>query len=185
MAVYFITLDMLFVTLDMSLLTFDRLFVTLDVLFVTLDMLFVTLNWLFVTLDMSLLTIDMSLLTHYNFPSLGTDLLRCESLNSLDNDTLCRILQKNYDVLVSMAPLGQDVQPVVTISPPHLGPPIPEVNSIWFKLWLYKSIRSGPCTVLLSKGIRLRKLPEILKVLQLRIDLDEHIHTYIAESINQ
>lgn len=63
-----------------------------------------------------------------------------------------------------MAPLGQDVQPVVTISPPHLGPPIPEVNSIWYKLWLYKSVRSGPSTALLSKGIRLRKLPEILKV---------------------
>ena len=115
---------------------------------------------------MFFVTHNMLLVTCCLHPSLcDTDLLRCESLNSLDNDTLCRVLQKNYDVLVSMAPLGQDVQPVVTIDPPHLGPPIPEVNSIWYKLWLYKNVRSGPATALLSKGIRLRKLPEILKVL--------------------
>ena len=92
------------------------------------------------------------------------DLLRCESLKSLDPSTLSRILKKNYDVLVSMAPLGQDVTPVMTINPPHLGPPIPEVNTIWFKLWLYKSVGSGPSTLLLSKGTRLKKIPEVLKV---------------------
>jgi hypothetical protein len=92
----------------------------------------------------------------------GVDLLRCESLKSLDPNTLARILKKNYEVLVSMALLGQDVTPVMTINPPHLGPPIPEINTIWFKLWLYKNVKSGPATLLLSKGTRLRKIPEVL-----------------------
>ena len=91
-------------------------------------------------------------------------LLRCESLKSLDPNTLLRMLKKNYDVLVSMAPLGQDVTPVMTINPPHLGPPILEVNTIWFKLWLYKSVGSGPSTLLLSKGTRLKKILEVLKM---------------------
>ena len=99
-----------------------------------------------------------------SFSCFLADLLRCESLKSLDPSTLSRILKKNYDVLVSMAPLGQDVTPVMTINPPHLGPPIPEVNTIWFKLWLYKSVGSGPSTLLLSKGTRLKKIPEVLKV---------------------
>ena len=67
-------------------------------------------------------------------------------------------------VLVSMAPLSQEIHSVTSCCPPHLGPPIPEVNSIWFKLWLYTRVRCGPPSVLLTKGTRVKKFPPILKV---------------------
>ncbi len=46
----------------------------------------------------------------------------------------------------------------------HIGPAIPEVSSIWFKLYLYSVTGQGPPSLLLSKGSRLRKLPEIFQV---------------------
>lgn len=46
----------------------------------------------------------------------------------------------------------------------HIGPAIPEVSSIWFKLYLYHITGQGPPSLLLSKGSRLRKLPEIFQV---------------------
>eukprot|EP00731_Ephydatia_muelleri_P031554 Em0023g61a len=93
----------------------------------------------------------------------GLDLLRCESIASLDPATIARVLQKNYSVLVSMAPLSQEVQSIGTCLPPHLGPPTAEMNSIWFKLWLYHKLSSGPPSLLLGKGYRLRRLPTFLK----------------------
>ena len=36
---------------------------------------------------------------------LGLDLVRVESLQSLDQNTVSRLLQKNYSLLVSMAPM--------------------------------------------------------------------------------
>ena len=67
-------------------------------------------------------------------------------------------------VLVSMAPLSQEVQSLSSCVPPHLGPAVAEMNSIWFKLWLYHKLGSGPPSLLLAKGNRLRKLPEFVKV---------------------
>ena len=46
----------------------------------------------------------------------------------------------------------------------HIGPAIPEVSSIWFKLYLYHVTSQGPPSLLLSKGSRLRKLPDIFQV---------------------
>lgn len=46
----------------------------------------------------------------------------------------------------------------------HIGPAIPEVSSIWFKLYLYSITGQGPPSLLLSKGSRLRKLPDIFQV---------------------
>ena len=69
-----------------------------------------------------------------------------------------------YSVLVSMAPLSQEVNSVSSCQPPHLGPAVPEMNSIWFKLWLYHRLRAGPPSLLLAKGARLRQLPPFLKV---------------------
>ena len=53
-----------------------------------------------------------------NLPSqstsgIGLDLLRCESLNALDAVTCSRVLEKNYMLLCSMAPLHRDVRSVV------------------------------------------------------------------------
>ena len=47
------------------------------------------------------------------------------------------------------------------IDPYHIGPAIPEVNSLWFKLFLYDVTGSGPPSLLLCKGTRLRTLPKI------------------------
>ena len=67
--------------------------------------------------------------------------------------------------LVSMAPLSQEVQSISSCVPPHLGPAVTEVTSIWFKLWLYSKLGTGPHSILLSRGTRLRKLPAVLKVM--------------------
>ena len=66
-------------------------------------------------------------------------------------------------LLVSMAPLVNEVRrPLIRdLFPPHLGPPIPEISSIWFKLFVYHMTGNGPPTLLLLKGTRIRKLPRI------------------------
>ncbi|XP_072169876.1 protein FAM91A1-like [Diadema setosum] len=94
---------------------------------------------------------------------MGIDLLRCESLLSLDPATCSRVLQKNYELLVSMAPLSNEIRPITSCMPQHIGPAIPEVNSVWFKLFLYHLVGSGPPSLLLVKGSRLRYLPPILQ----------------------
>lgn len=43
-------------------------------------------------------------------PERGIDLVRCESLNALDQATRIRVLQRNYAFLISMAPLTRDVK---------------------------------------------------------------------------
>ncbi|KAG5264528.1 hypothetical protein AALO_G00255230 [Alosa alosa] len=99
-------------------------------------------------------------------PNIGLplDLLRCESLLGLDPATCSRVLNKNYRLLVSMAPLSNEIRPISSCTPQHIGPAIPEVSSIWFKLYLYHVTGQGPPSLLLSKGSRLRKLPEIFQV---------------------
>ena len=92
---------------------------------------------------------------------LGVDLLRCESINALDTDTCARVLQKNYSLLVSMSPLARDVRSVASVEPPHVGPAIPEMTSLWFKLWLYETAGSGPPSILFVAGTQMRRLPVI------------------------
>ncbi|XP_071450194.1 protein FAM91A1 [Hetaerina americana] len=90
---------------------------------------------------------------------LPLDMVRIESLQSLDPETRSRLLNKNYRLLVSMAPLSKEIRPISSCVPPHLGPAIPEVNSPWFKLFLYHFTGSGPPSLLLAKGTRLKQLP--------------------------
>lgn len=66
-----------------------------------------------------------------------------------------------------MAPLSQEVQTISSCVPPHLGPAVSEVTSVWFKLWLYSKLGTGPHSILLSRGTRLRRLPLVLKVITL------------------
>ncbi|KAK7899100.1 hypothetical protein WMY93_019953 [Mugilogobius chulae] len=75
-----------------------------------------------------------------DIPNIGfpLDMLRCESLN--------------------------EIRPISSCTPQHIGPAIPEVSSIWFKLYLYHVTGQGPPSLLLSKGSRLRKLPDIFQV---------------------
>lgn len=96
-------------------------------------------------------------------PGLALDLIRCESLLSLQAETCSRLLNKNYSLLVSMAPLTNEIRPVTSCKPPHLGPANPEVNSVWFKLFTYSVTKFGPPTLLLVKGTRLRVLPKVFR----------------------
>ena len=53
------------------------------------------------------------------FPPLGfpLDMLRCESLLGLDQATCSRVLNKNYKLLVSMAPLSNEIRPISSCTP--------------------------------------------------------------------
>ncbi|KAK3600385.1 hypothetical protein CHS0354_016001 [Potamilus streckersoni] len=89
------------------------------------------------------------------------DLIRCESLLSLEPAARARVLNKNYSLMVSMAPLSYEIRPVSSCTPQHLGPAIPEVNSVWFKFYIYCLTGCGPPSLLLVKGNRLRRLPSV------------------------
>ncbi|OWA55200.1 Protein FAM91A1 [Hypsibius exemplaris] len=92
---------------------------------------------------------------------LGVDLLRCESLRGLDQASLNRVLKKNYSLLLSLAPMSNEARPVCPLVPPHIGCPIPEVHSIWFRLFVYTLIDSHPATVVYRKGEVLKTLPKV------------------------
>jgi hypothetical protein len=67
-------------------------------------------------------------------------------------------------LLISMAPLTTgEIRPVEACFPPHLGPAIPEVSSVWFKLFLYDSCGSGPPSLLLPKGYKITRLPKLFE----------------------
>ena len=70
----------------------------------------------------------------------------------------------HFSLLVSMAPLSHEIRPITSCCPPHFGPAVPEVNSVWFKLFVYDQLKSGPPSLLLVKGTRLRWLPKIFEV---------------------
>ena len=46
----------------------------------------------------------------------GLDLIRCESLYSLDRATCARILKRNYALIISLAPLSNEISPVCSVS---------------------------------------------------------------------
>ena len=56
-----------------------------------------------------------------------------------------------------------EIRPDVAASnfPPHLGPAIPELSSIWFKMYLYHVTQNGPPSLLLPKGSRPTRLPKV------------------------
>lgn len=58
-------------------------------------------------------------------PGLPLDLLRCESLLGLDPATCSRVLNKNYKLLVSMAPLSNEIRPISSCTP-QVAPASPE-----------------------------------------------------------
>ncbi|XP_076259821.1 protein FAM91A1 [Rhynchophorus ferrugineus] len=94
----------------------------------------------------------------------GLDLVRFESLNSLDEAACQRLLRRKYRVLISMAPISRDVRitSFATSAPPALlGPVHPEINSLWFRLFLYHMTGYGPPSLLLAKGTQLKRLPRM------------------------
>ena len=92
------------------------------------------------------------------------DLVRCESLQSLEQSTVSRLLNKNYSLIVCMAPLTHQLRVLGSASmcPPVLGPGLPELASSWYKLYLYSLMEDGPASLLLPKGWKMRCLPEQL-----------------------
>eukprot|EP00108_Taenia_solium_P011334 TsM_000733600 transcript=TsM_000733600 gene=TsM_000733600 len=89
------------------------------------------------------------------------DLVRCGSLASLEPITRCRILSKNYSLIVCMAPLSFEESRVLCPDwPLILGPPIPEICSLWFRLFVACITGSG-CTpsLLLCRGTHVTRLP--------------------------
>jgi len=95
--------------------------------------------------------------------SLGLDLVRVESLQSLDQSTVSRLLQKNYSLLVSMAPLTHDLRALTNQTPVNLGPSLPELASPWFKFFVYQRTGLGPPSLLLPKGWKMSSLPSLLQ----------------------
>lgn len=85
----------------------------------------------------------------------------CVSTDNNGDENLLSII--SFRLLVSMAPLSKEIRPISSRSPPHLGPAVPEVNTAWFKLYLYHVTASGPPTLLLPQGTRLRRLPRALR----------------------
>lgn len=59
---------------------------------------------------------------------------------------------KMFSLLMSMAPLNKETPLLSSPKLPHIGPPIPEVNSVWFKLYLYHKSCYGPPSLLLVRG---------------------------------
>jgi hypothetical protein len=89
------------------------------------------------------------------------DMLRCESLGTLDRDARARVLKKNYAVLFSMCPMSREPPIAPSDGIAHFGPACWEVTSPWWKLFLNSLLGSerSPPTKLFCKGERVLRLP--------------------------
>ncbi|CAF1562158.1 unnamed protein product [Rotaria magnacalcarata] len=96
--------------------------------------------------------------------SLGVDLIRYESLSSLDSNIRQRLIERNYQILISMAPISAETIYSPFNSTDYFGPCLQEMNSVWMKLFIYNLTKSGPPSLLLPKGYRLNTLPNCLKI---------------------
>ena len=63
-----------------------------------------------------------------------------------------------------MSPLSNEIRLLSESGPPHLGPAIPAVSSIWFKLFLYNHTGSGPITLLLKRGNKIQTYSVLMTV---------------------
>jgi hypothetical protein len=73
--------------------------------------------------------------------------VRTESLATLDGATRARVLQRQYALLVSMAPMEPLCEHVYTAGLPvmHFGPTFSLLTSPWLQLALYTALGSGAC----------------------------------------
>ncbi|TPP64359.1 hypothetical protein FGIG_06420 [Fasciola gigantica] len=106
----------------------------------------------------------------------GIDLVRGGSLLNLEPQTRVRILKKNYNLVVSVSPLTyEDRQAFSAFWPAHIGPPSPEANSPWFRLFVTFLANGGSSlldtvptdnsvlpVMLLSRGTRITQLPNCI-----------------------
>ena len=112
---------------------------------------------------------------------LGVDLLRYESLSSLDSNVRQRLIERNYHILISMAPVSAETVYSPFNASDCLGPCLQEMNSVWMKLFIYDLTRAGPPTLLLPRGYRLNALPDCLKLCdRFLVTTWNHEPTYIS-----
>ena len=90
---------------------------------------------------------------------LAVDLIRAESMGTLDQATRNRLLSKNYQMLCSMAPLALEAGLSLSREIAHLGPPSPAALSIWMKFFLWSRCRRGPVAMLFVRGQRVDFFP--------------------------
>src|SRR5687767_14056959 len=67
---------------------------------------------------------------------------------------MCNKIKNKFlsSLLITMAPTNSEGNCIAVTDPPHLGPPTPEFNSPWFKMYIYERIKSGPPSLLMPKG---------------------------------
>ncbi|KAI6203573.1 FAM91-C domain-containing protein [Aphelenchoides besseyi] len=95
------------------------------------------------------------------------DLIRGESLLNLDERARQRMIQKSYRLLLSMTPISSEACAFSQVIIPHIGSPVVEMASPWFRLYLYNLIKNGPTSLFISLGTCLRTLPKQLKAKRL------------------
>ena len=89
------------------------------------------------------------------------DLIRAESLNSLDPDTRIRILNKNYACILSMSPLASPLSLTGHLRG-YYGNPVSLMASAWFFLFSASEIGVGPKMFVFTRGTVLKRLPAVL-----------------------
>ncbi|KAI6229034.1 Protein FAM91A1 [Aphelenchoides fujianensis] len=88
------------------------------------------------------------------------DLIRGESLLNLDERARQRMIQKSYRLLLSMAPISSEACAFTQAIIPHIGCPIVEMASPWFRLFMYSLMGDGPTSIFFPIGTCLRRLPK-------------------------
>eukprot|EP01059_Diplonema_ambulator_P001915 TRINITY_DN11576_c0_g1_i2.p1 TRINITY_DN11576_c0_g1~~TRINITY_DN11576_c0_g1_i2.p1 ORF type:complete len:798 (+),score=313.19 TRINITY_DN11576_c0_g1_i2:72-2465(+) len=89
------------------------------------------------------------------------DLVKSESLNSLDPQTKMRVLDKNYACVFSMSPLSCPLSTKGCMRN-YFGDPITLVASPWFRLFTACEMGIGMEMLILRRGVHLRALPSCL-----------------------
>ncbi|XP_078490664.1 protein FAM91A1-like [Ciona intestinalis] len=92
---------------------------------------------------------------------IGLDLVRSESLTSLDQPTMNRLLNKNYHIAIAMSPLSEVGIISDSDSFHMIGPTSPVIASVWLKLFIYEVVGSGPVSVLFPIQSQLASLPDV------------------------
>ena len=93
------------------------------------------------------------------------DVVRTESLATLDTPTRDRVLARSYQLLISMAPMVPAIEHIFTASLAvcHFGPTYPLLVSPWLPLALCDALGRGPVSIVLPRGTRLRAMPRLLR----------------------
>uniref|UniRef100_A0AC35TQK2 BTB domain-containing protein n=1 Tax=Rhabditophanes sp. KR3021 TaxID=114890 RepID=A0AC35TQK2_9BILA len=103
------------------------------------------------------------------------DLIRGESMLSLDKNVRKKVMEKNYKCIVSMGPLCAEACSLPILTIPYFGAPIVEILSPWFKLFIYELAGNGPPSLYIPMGSRLSCLPlQFVKYTKLIVHSNTH-----------